>query len=547
MVLVVEYNSKTLTLDEDHHELLDIYEFIKIFQYPIEKLYIDKFWNGINNDEWIIVDYDMLRWMGYANARDTDKKKKYKHLLEDHFNEHIDYDTMSECDVRIGALKGPIKKNTIIVRAKIFKKSLMMLRTERASIIRDYYLMVEEILIDYMKYTHVVTIRNSQFELRAIEQEKAKDTQRIQLLEQQLANAQIQFDVDTTPILQNEYVYILTNKRHYSQYLFKIGKSINPKSRLISYNTASPIADEDMFYIAKIATCDCSSLEKLIHRLLSNFRHRKEWFHIPHHDLKTIINMISRDMTHWIDTIDSIIARGFSDVKPISLNDFDKSIENTEIETKVPVIQTNESKIAKTPDPVLDIHLEQEQPQRDNSVLTKYIELITLLPESWFSELSNIEKMIHAFRNAGHETSICIRTVNQILAQYSILEVDIEYLFRTPMSSKQKTITLFGIRKIIAELNPTEFNFWKIKYDKTTRAHRLVFKDGSFVPYNMAKEIFGKPKVKPDKLTKLDSRITIVRKDICKSCLKLFKVKCCRYHDLNNKSARMFIMNADIV
>ncbi len=351
MALVIEYNSIKLALGKSHHELLDIYGFIETFQYPIDKFIIDRFWNGINNDEWIVIDYEMLRWMGYRQSRDTDNKKQYLHLLESRFTRSKDYDTTSPAELSQRGAGPPSKKggkvaSVVVVKARTFKKSLMILHSSRAEVIRDYYITLEELMLDYLRYTQAIKDHNATLALKAIEEEKAKDAQRIQLLEQQLAEARIEFDVDTTPIPRNEYVYILTNKRHYNQSLFKIGKSINPKSRLISYNTSSPIADEDMFYIAKIATCDCSGLEKLIHRLLANFKLRREWFHIPHRDLISMIKMITQDMTHWIDSVDSIVVRGFNNIEPIPLNEFNSMLEKTYNENSDSSIEPEKPKLA---------------------------------------------------------------------------------------------------------------------------------------------------------------------------------------------------------
>jgi hypothetical protein len=205
------------------------------------------------------------------------------------------------------------------------------------------------------------------------------------------------------------------------------------------------------------------------------------------------------------------------------------------------------NKIVKMPSPVLDFLLQKQQ-QQHTSVLTKYVDLITLLPESWFSELDNIARLIFSFRNSDHETPICIRTVNQILSKCSIYyyNPDIEHLFRVPMTYKQKTLTLFGFQKLVSERNPTEFRFWKIKYDKR-KVRRLVFKKDHMILMNDAKLIFPAQKLKSEYLNRVDSRIHIVKKSVCKSCLELFRSHCCNEYARTNKTARLFIMNAEIV
>lgn len=70
---------------------MDIYNFIDWFEYDIKKLYIDRFWLSINDKNWIIIDYSMLKWIGYSCARDRDNKRKYLLLLQEHFNIETDY------------------------------------------------------------------------------------------------------------------------------------------------------------------------------------------------------------------------------------------------------------------------------------------------------------------------------------------------------------------------------------------------------------------------------------------------------------------------
>ena len=53
-----------------------------------------------------------------------------------------------------------VARNCIIIQPKIFKQTLMMLHTERAKQIRNYYLTLEQILIDYLKYTNQVNATN---------------------------------------------------------------------------------------------------------------------------------------------------------------------------------------------------------------------------------------------------------------------------------------------------------------------------------------------------------------------------------------------------
>ncbi len=90
------------------HELMTVNSFVSTFGYNIDKLYIDKFWGSIDNNDWIIIDYDMLKWIGYTYVRDRDNKRKYLDLLINNFNRHIDYDELSRIAVSNRVPKGAL-------------------------------------------------------------------------------------------------------------------------------------------------------------------------------------------------------------------------------------------------------------------------------------------------------------------------------------------------------------------------------------------------------------------------------------------------------
>lgn len=205
--------------------------------------------------------------------------------------------------------------------------------------------------------------------------------------------------------------------------------------------------------------------------------------------------------------------------------------------------------IQKMPIELLEIIL-SEQSKYDNHITKSLYDLLMLLPDKWFHDQLKVPNLIFALQNSKYCDADWIPTLHKVLFERWDYFNEPDFLSllkrREKMSTIQKRVTFFSVHKDIRDLNEDGYNLWKKQYVSKGK-RRLVFKEDYAIPYNMAKEIFGKAKVKPDKLTKLDNRIVIVRRDICKSCLKLFKVNCCRRHNRDNRSARMFIMNADIV
>ncbi len=286
-------------------ELMDIHKFIDTFQYSIDKLYVDKFWNGLRRVEWVLVDYPLLRWMGYKQARERDNHAEYLNMLRHNFNEEDHFYIASKSDIEKRGGK-PAQRNTIVVRLRVFKKTLMMLRTHKANDVRDYFISVDDLMIDYVDYTQAVKDHNACLI-------KAVDAAKIKALEDKLAQTNITFEV-SAPEVPNEFVYILTNKRYFKMHMFKIGKSINTKSRLISFNTSSALAIDDMYYVAAIPTFDGSGLEKLLHRALHGYHYRKEWFHIPHQHMHTIIKLATMQQRDLAKSITDLFQGGFDNI-----------------------------------------------------------------------------------------------------------------------------------------------------------------------------------------------------------------------------------------
>ena len=304
-------------------EVVSINEFIKIFKYNIDDLYIDKFWDSLNNDDYIVIDYDMLEWMGYTNTRLRDARSSYISILENNFIQPDDYEivsTIKNKDARIPIrIKNSSQSKVILIKILRFKESLMLIQTERSKTIRRYFITLESILKNYIDYTRKIELNNRSDEL-------------------------IPFDIDKTPMKLTEYVYVLTSNRYYRKCMFKIGKSINPLTRLISHNTTSALDDDTMYYTHIIPTFDCSALEKLLHKLLSRYHHTKEWYHIQQRNLLYIIEIVIHDQKLLLNKVNNGLL--MDEHIPIPLNEFIQTgtTDNIEINTNENPMKINKHK-----------------------------------------------------------------------------------------------------------------------------------------------------------------------------------------------------------
>ena len=334
-----DYNGITREfVDNEALPLLNVYEFIRMFEYDVDKLYIDRFWDSIDKNDWVNVDKDTLRWIGYSHSRDRDNKRKYLDLLSSNFVEGKDFnqtsgDNFDGCVLKDAAIW------VIRVRAKAFKKSLLMLRTQRAGEIREYYLLIEEIFMDYSKYTlsvndHNHTIEINHYKSRLEETESVKNAMH-----------------DDTPIRYCEYTYILTTAKYYSFNLFKIGKTKDLSGRLSSYNTGVAMDSDKCFYIYSIKTSDSKALENQLHKMLKNFHHGKEWFRIHPKDLCRLVKFVNYQQDQLLRAVNKMISSPSQNSDLISLEEFTQlSGDSTNLIMNVPVAMTEDVPVAMTED-----------------------------------------------------------------------------------------------------------------------------------------------------------------------------------------------------
>ena len=317
----VAYNKICYTVTaEEPLVQMNVLEFIERFEYRIDKLYVDKFWASIDSEAWILVDNEMLQWIGYNDARERNNKLKYTMLLERNFKCPDDYNKVNKGSMVKGC---PMvaAHNCLSVHPDVFKKTLMMIRTEKAEQIRDYYIALERIMRDYLRYTNLVSTHNQSLESNQLKQQMEQykaEMNQLKSVQDDLA----QLGLDTTPVELSEYVYILTSKRYYPLNLIKIGKTINLKNRLSTYNTGNALDDDEQFYLCSIMTSDSHALEKQLHRLLKAFLYRKEWYRIQTSDLLKLVQFITAQQESSKVFIDQMINTQTEDKPVISLKDF---------------------------------------------------------------------------------------------------------------------------------------------------------------------------------------------------------------------------------
>jgi hypothetical protein len=146
MSLTIENLSNIININ---NELLSVKELLKLAKYDINDVYIDRFWNSIKENKWIYIDNEMIEYIGYSDINSG--KKTYIKLLNSNFKEDIDFKYIINkeftnismehlCSIENIDINTHNKVKHIIVSPKCFKKSLIMLRTNKSEEIKDYYI-----------------------------------------------------------------------------------------------------------------------------------------------------------------------------------------------------------------------------------------------------------------------------------------------------------------------------------------------------------------------------------------------------------------------
>ena len=269
-----KYNLTDLIIKND--KLLTIKELLIEVKYKYNELYIDKFLDNIENDKWIYIDNDMLVWMGFNRSEIKKNKQDYLSILKDNFEEKYDYKLVnnkefqesSKCQVLAlenNEINTHNKTKHLIVSPDCFKLSLMLLRTNKAKEIREYYVELEKVFKFYLEY-------QNQYQLN--ESNKLLEESKQELIEEKRKNSeQTALLIKEKFLINLYYIYIAVSTKNAKDSIFKVGFTQNLSSRLRNYNSGMT-KDDKYRYIFIMECTSGKQFEQYIFSKLKNFEYR---------------------------------------------------------------------------------------------------------------------------------------------------------------------------------------------------------------------------------------------------------------------------------
>jgi hypothetical protein len=328
-----------------NEELLTVKELLNKLNYNYNELYVDKFWDNIENDKWVYIDSEMLKYIGYSENI-IKAKQNYLNIISSNFEENIEYKSIFSKELQEDSkylmkyienteINTHNKTKHLMVSSDCFKQSLMLLRTEKAKEIRKYYTELEKIFKFYLQYqTKYQELKNTETN-NELQEERKKNTN--------LTNNAI----DYNQLQKKEYLYIATNSRYASQNNFKIGKTNDLKQRLSQYNTSHNKHEKYYYVFVSEPTYYAKSIEYIIKHILTKFKNSdtNEIYVIHYEFLEKIVKNICTNYNASIDYYNECIKEEMNNMNKEPIIPKDIFNINNDVTEEVEEILFNDQKV----------------------------------------------------------------------------------------------------------------------------------------------------------------------------------------------------------
>ncbi len=302
--------------------LLSVKSFIRVTNYNIDQLYVDVFWNSLKEKSWIYLSPELIDMIGFQGVA-SNRMSHCLRLLEKISKLGIEYKLVPSTheivclpekegnNSEVKSSRGGHNKKYYILSSRCFKKLLIKANTKYSDKIHDYYLNLEELFFDYTDYQNKYRLAKAKrtTEQLMIESKKAADALEEKLRVAESKNLRVSAFIHNMELNQkNDNLYIVTT-RQYSQYnLFKVGKTVNIKNRIATYNTGR-VEDDSSFVVWKFKCHSARDLEVRVRQMLGRFAEKssKELYMLHYDYLKMFIERIASGYDEETDAFNDFV------------------------------------------------------------------------------------------------------------------------------------------------------------------------------------------------------------------------------------------------
>ncbi|CCU55447.1 N1R/p28-like protein [Adoxophyes honmai entomopoxvirus 'L'] len=322
--------------------LMDIFTFIDNNDYDLKLgSWFKDIWFPLFEQKDVLITNDILNFIHYGTgctAIHPEKNKQNKGNLikilknnniiykEIKYNDSIanDYDYIKK-EINNLTSNNLLQKTWIILSVKNFKYLIMRLNTKIAQEIREYYIILEEILYDYSNYIYDRNIRINNIKehekLKELEYyknkeilEKNNEIKQLKLEKEKAERRSLRLKdkfIEEKKLKSEQTIYISTSKSYSAQNRYKVGGVDNNnllKHRLSTYNARSAEGDEWYYTFIKNIN-NYKQFESRFWSVLNSFRDKKdkEIIILYYNDLLEIFNFIAdnydKDINYFNDKV----------------------------------------------------------------------------------------------------------------------------------------------------------------------------------------------------------------------------------------------------
>jgi phage anti-repressor protein len=281
-----------------------------------QQLFVASFYCYLNcpTSEFVIDLDNIWEWLGYK------QKNNAKVIIEKHFELDVDYKKAPLFLQKPFEGNGGNNKEQYLLTTKTFKKLCMRANTKKSNDIHEYYIKLEEILIECVdeegmelrQQLHNQKNILDETEKEGVELRQQLDNQKniidetekalkFERKKQQIFNRKRFYDAE-----MGDTVYLYKNDAKDSGTLIKLGKTGNTRERETEYNAYNK--NGEMVYCKRCHDCDL--MERVCHHMLDKYRVKRdsEWFNVSIEVAMQVVDiayMILDGLIPYVELLDS--------------------------------------------------------------------------------------------------------------------------------------------------------------------------------------------------------------------------------------------------